>query len=66
MPRNPSKILSATEAKELDLGQKIAEATKEHAKSEKLFKKTLGVLEKLLARQAKAEEKRLAKAPSEQ
>lgn len=63
--RNPSKILSATEAKELDLQQQIVAAQKAEAIAQKAHVKAQKVTDKLLAKQAKIEEKRLSKKPTE-
>lgn len=54
MSRNPSKILSVKEAKLSDLGRKIEVQRKIVVKAEKVFSRETAVLDKLLAREAKA------------
>ena len=57
MPRTPSKILSAKEAKALDLDQQIAEAEKEYMKSLKETTKLHTAWVKLADRKTKAKKK---------
>jgi hypothetical protein len=61
MPRNPSKILSAKEAKVLDLDQQIAEAQKEAEKAQKASLKATKVVMALEAKRDKAAAKKLKK-----
>lgn len=62
MSRNPSKILSAVEAKVLDLDQQIANAAKVVATARKEMIKAEKAHDKLLVRRDKAAAKKKPKA----